>query len=109
MFGDDGVERVGVVLFVQPRRPRAIAQTVGTTCRPSEIEIAIEIAHSSLLIDRNEKGRIYAIAGVPVYWVINVVDRFIEVYTELNPSASHPFTRFERTTNPATGFRSASS
>jgi Uma2 family endonuclease len=57
---------------------------------PGEIGIVIEVAHSSLLIDRNEKGRIYAIAGVPVYWVINVVDRIIEVYTEPNRSASPP-------------------
>jgi Uma2 family endonuclease len=57
---------------------------------PSEIGIVIEVAHSSLLIDHKEKGRIYATAGVPVYWVINVVDRIIEVYSEPLPSGNPP-------------------
>lgn len=37
---------------------------------------------SSLLIDRHDKGRIYAHERIPVYWVVNVVDKVIEVYTQ---------------------------
>ncbi|MFO0823314.1 MAG: Uma2 family endonuclease [Gemmataceae bacterium] len=49
---------------------------------PADIGLLIEVAASSLLIDRHDKGRIYAEAGIPVYWVVNVEDRVIEVYTQ---------------------------
>nr|WP_171472219.1 Uma2 family endonuclease [Frigoriglobus tundricola] len=32
--------------------------------------------------DRGDKARIYARAGIPVYWVVNVVDKQIEVFTQ---------------------------
>ena len=41
-----------------------------------------EIAGSSLDRDRDEKGRIYARAAIPVYWIVNLVDRRVEVYTD---------------------------
>jgi Uma2 family endonuclease len=49
---------------------------------PADIGLIIEVADSSLLIDRHDKGSIYARANLPVYWVVNVVDRIIEVYTQ---------------------------
>ncbi len=42
----------------------------------------IEIANSSLSRDREFKGRLYARARIPIYWIINLVDSVIEVYTE---------------------------
>lgn len=64
----------------------ALADYDGRLPVPNEIGIVIEVAHSSLFIDRSEKGRIYASAGIPVYWIINVVDRIIEVYSAPNSS-----------------------
>jgi Uma2 family endonuclease len=49
---------------------------------PAEIGLLVEVSDSSLLIDRHDKGSIYAANGVPVYWVVNVVDKVIEVYTQ---------------------------
>jgi len=46
-----------------------------------DIGLLVEVSASSPLIDRHDKGRIYARAGIPVYWVVNVVDKVIEVYT----------------------------
>jgi Uma2 family endonuclease len=40
----------------------------------------IEISDSSLTFDRTTKCRVYASAGVPLYWVINVAAREIETY-----------------------------
>lgn len=51
---------------------------------PGEEEIAliIEVADSTLDDDRDIKGPIYAAARIPVYWIVNVADRQIEVYTD---------------------------
>jgi Uma2 family endonuclease len=49
---------------------------------PADIGLIVEVADSSLLVDRHDKGRIYAGANLPVYWVVNVVDRVVEVYTQ---------------------------
>ena len=49
---------------------------------PTDIGLVVEVSHSSLRVDRVGKGRIYARAGIPVYWVVNVVDKVIEVYTQ---------------------------
>jgi Uma2 family endonuclease len=57
---------------------------------PSDIGLVIEAAESSLQTDRVDKGRIYARANVPVYWIINLVDRQIEVYSDPNPRDTPP-------------------
>ncbi|HEX6766022.1 MAG TPA: Uma2 family endonuclease [Polyangiaceae bacterium] len=47
---------------------------------PSHAALLIEVADSSLRFDRGTKGSVYARAGVPEYWVVNVVERTIEVF-----------------------------
>jgi Uma2 family endonuclease len=49
---------------------------------PADMALAIEVANSSLPRDRSYKARIYAAAAVPIYWIINLVDRQVEVYTD---------------------------
>lgn len=48
---------------------------------PAEIPLVIEIADSSLRRDREDKRRIYARNGIAVYWIVNVADRVIDVFT----------------------------
>jgi Uma2 family endonuclease len=45
------------------------------------VPLVIEIADTTLTRDRKIRKRIYAKAGVPVYWIVNLIDRHIEVYT----------------------------
>jgi len=47
-----------------------------------ETVLVVEVADSSLSRDRGLKKRIYAKAGIPVYWIINLAERKIEVYSE---------------------------
>lgn len=49
---------------------------------PREIALLIEVADTSLEADRQDKGRTYARARIPVYWIINLNDRQVEVYTQ---------------------------
>jgi Uma2 family endonuclease len=48
---------------------------------PRDTHMLIEVADSSLLSDQRGKGMIYAQAKIPVYWMVNLVDERIEVYT----------------------------
>jgi Uma2 family endonuclease len=50
---------------------------------PSDILLLIEIADSSLKYDQEEKLPIYAEAGIPDYWIFNLVDNYLECYSEL--------------------------
>ncbi len=51
----------------------------------SEIEFVIEVADSSLTLDRSRKARIYGAAGIAEYWVVNLRDRTIEAHREPQP------------------------
>ena len=49
---------------------------------PERAHLIIEVAESSLRIDRGRKARLYAECRVPEYWVVNLIDRHVEIYTE---------------------------
>lgn len=51
-----------------------------------EIVAIMEVSDTSLTYDRNTKGRLYASAGVPFYWIVNLQENVIEVYTQPNRS-----------------------
>jgi len=46
-----------------------------------EIALVVEISDSTLERDRSTKKRMYARAGIPVYWIVNLVDNTCEVYS----------------------------
>jgi Uma2 family endonuclease len=46
-----------------------------------EVGVVIEVSDSTLAIDRNEKSRIYARAGIATYWILNLVDGRVEVFS----------------------------
>lgn len=48
---------------------------------PPDVALVVEIADSTLVRDRGLKKRLYAQAGIPVYWIINLVENQLEVYT----------------------------
>lgn len=49
------------------------------------IFLVVEVAETSLAIDRGRKLHLYATHGIPEYWVVNLVNRQVEVYTKPNP------------------------
>jgi Uma2 family endonuclease len=49
---------------------------------PSDILLLIEIADSSLKYDQEEKLPVYAKAGISDYWIFNLVNNYLESYTE---------------------------
>ncbi len=64
---------------------------------PSRPVLTLEVADSSLAIDRERKGSLYARAGLADYWVLNLIDRTLEVYREPSADAEAPFgSRYSR-------------
>jgi Uma2 family endonuclease len=51
--------------------------------RPTTAYLAIEVASSSLRRDRGPKVALYAEAKIPEYWIVNLVDKIVEVHTEI--------------------------
>ena len=58
---------------------------------PSRPVLTVEIAESSLALDRRHKGSLYARAGLADYWILNLVDRVLEVYRDPSPDPSALF------------------
>jgi Uma2 family endonuclease len=53
---------------------------------PRTALLVVEVSVDSLRVDRLLKGRVYARAAIPEYWVVDVAGKAVEVYTA--PSAT---------------------
>ena len=73
-------------LVVVPGRPADYRDA-----HPEHPALLIEVAESSLRFDRQNKGSLYARAGIEDYWIVNLVDRVLEVYRLPGPTASAPY------------------
>lgn len=51
----------------------------------------VEIAQTSLAIDRRHKGSLYARAGITDYWIVNLPEAVLEIYREPVASVEAPF------------------
>jgi hypothetical protein len=49
---------------------------------PHEIALVVEVADSSLSFDRGDKCRSYARAAIICYWIVDLIHRRVEVYTD---------------------------
>jgi len=52
---------------------------------PADVVLLIEVSEASLDRDKGKKYLNYARSGIPAYWIVNLVDRQLEVYTGPGP------------------------
>ena len=72
-------------VVVVPGQPRDYLDA-----HPSRPVLLVEVAETSLAIDRLRKGSLYARAGIADYWVVNLLDEVLEVYREpIQDPSSH--------------------
>jgi Uma2 family endonuclease len=74
-------------------RPRSYRRANPT---PEDILLVVEVADSSLRYDRIRKQRLYAIAGIPEYWVASVKGEWVEVYRSPEGDAYRDVRRVQR-------------
>lgn len=55
---------------------------------PSSAYLIVEVAYSSIVQDRLTKSAIYARAGVPCYWIVNLRENCIEVFRDPDVATS---------------------
>jgi Uma2 family endonuclease len=60
---------------------------------PADPVLVVEVALSSLAFDREHKASLYARADRPEYWIVNLVDRVLEVHREPVVAPSAPYGR----------------
>jgi hypothetical protein len=63
---------------------------------PQELALVVEVADTSLAVDRGQKADIYARAGIVCYWILNLIDAQIEVYTDPSGPDARPTFRQRR-------------
>jgi Uma2 family endonuclease len=62
-----------------------------TRNNPTSALLVVEVAESTLGYDRNAKASLYAAAGISDYWIVNLVQRQLEVYRDPVADASQPY------------------
>jgi Uma2 family endonuclease len=53
---------------------------------PRTALLVIEVAGESLRLDRKSKAALYARAGIPEYWIVNLAESTVEVHREPDPA-----------------------
>ena len=56
-----------------------------------DVLLAVEVADSTLRLDRWTMAGMYAFAGIADYWIVNLIDRVLEVHRNPVPDAAWPF------------------
>jgi Uma2 family endonuclease len=49
---------------------------------PRDLAMVVEVADTTLERDRTLKKRLYAAAEIPLYWIVNLIEQQVEVYTQ---------------------------
>lgn len=82
---NDGSEPQPDVALVKPRDDFYTENHPG----PADVFLLVEVADSSMLYDRGEKLSAYARANIPEYWLVNLVERVVEVYRFPSPAGTY--------------------
>lgn len=61
-----------------------------------DVKLLIEVAESSLNQDQTTKQEIYARAGIDIYWIVNLVQKVVEVYSMPSGPQTEPVFRHRK-------------
>jgi Uma2 family endonuclease len=79
-------EPVRIPAYNEPEPEVSVVRGVLTDYRhrvptPDDVALLVEVSESTLVQDRGLKLAAYAKDGIAVYWIVNLVDRQVEIYT----------------------------
>jgi len=99
-FGSDYLIRIQMPLALDPdSEPEPdIAVIIGSprdyrNAHPNIAELVVEVADTTIEYDRKRKAPLYAKAGIQEYWILNILDRQLEVFSlpARDNSSSRPY------------------
>jgi Uma2 family endonuclease len=98
-LGDDSEPEPDVAIVMGGPRDHVAAH-------PATAALVVEVADSSLRLDRRLKAELYARAGLPDYWIVNLAEGLVEVHRDPQPAGDDPsrwvYRSIERLRPPAT-------
>jgi Uma2 family endonuclease len=74
-------------LAVVPGTPRSYM----TASNPTTALLIVEVSESTLPYDRRAKASLYAAAGIADYWIVNLVQRQLEVHRDPVADTAQPY------------------
>ncbi len=88
-FGSNVWVRVQMPLIIdpdsEPEPDLAVVEGAPDDYRtehPRTANLVVEVSESTLTLDREHKRPLYARAGIPEYWIVNLAERCLEVYRD---------------------------
>ncbi len=84
-------------IAVVPGPPSSFAEKRPTA---ADVIFVVEVSDTTLRLDQNAKLRLYGRNKIPVYWIVNLKERVIEVYT-LPRNGKNPGYRERETYSPS--------
>lgn len=92
VFADGYLVRIQIPLILgESSKPEPDAAVVrgslrdNDVLRPTVVELVVEISDSTLRADQTTKAALYARAQIAEYWIVNLVDRTLEVRRQPSP------------------------
>jgi Uma2 family endonuclease len=61
------------------------------TDHPTTAALLVEVSDTTLAYDRQRKASLYACVGIPEYWIVNLVNRQLEVHRDSAPDNAQDF------------------
>lgn len=80
LLGDDSEPQPDILVLKPPKETYRERHP-----RPEDILLIIEVANTTLQTDRTLKLRLYASAGIPEYWLLNLQKNQLELYRRPDP------------------------
>jgi len=68
---------------------------------PTSAVLVVEVSDASLAYDRRFKGSLYAAAGIPEYWIVNLNELCVELFRNPVAAPNEPFgSRYAQVSRP---------
>lgn len=61
------------------------------TAHPDTALLVVEISDTTLAFDRREKASLYARAGIQEYWIVNLIEKKVEIHRDPCDKSDMPF------------------
>ncbi|MCC6163316.1 MAG: Uma2 family endonuclease [Acidobacteria bacterium] len=74
-----------------------------TRDHPASARLVVEVSDTTRQFDRTNKASLYASAGIPEYWILDLPDRALEIMRDPAPRTGEPFGAHYRSVTRHTG------